>query len=117
VQLASGGGSWSTLSDRNTKEHFQAVDSQAVLVQLAQLPRTSWNYRAQDDEIRHRGPTAQDFYAAFGVGEDDMHISTVDANGVALLAIQGLYTFSQEQAAQITELRKANTALGSEIKN
>jgi hypothetical protein len=33
---------------------------------------------------------AQDFYAAFAVGQDDKHISTVDADGVALAAIQGL---------------------------
>jgi hypothetical protein len=34
---------------------------------------------------------AQDFRAAFGLGEDEKHISTVDAEGVALAAIQELY--------------------------
>jgi len=33
---------------------------------------------------------AQDFHAAFGVGSDDTHIANVDADGVALAAIQGL---------------------------
>jgi hypothetical protein len=33
---------------------------------------------------------AQDFSAAFQVGPDDKHIATVDADGVALAAIQGL---------------------------
>jgi hypothetical protein len=34
---------------------------------------------------------AQDFHAAFGLnGSDDTHISLVDAQGVALAAIQGL---------------------------
>ena len=33
---------------------------------------------------------AQDFYAAFQVGSDDKHITTVDEEGVALAAIQGL---------------------------
>jgi DNA-binding transcriptional MerR regulator len=33
---------------------------------------------------------AQDFHAAFGLGTDDKHIATVDADGVALAAIQGL---------------------------
>ena len=32
----------------------------------------------------------QDFRAAFGVGEDERHISSVDADGIALAAIQGL---------------------------
>ncbi len=34
---------------------------------------------------------AQDFYAAFKLGEDSRHITTVDAEGVALAAIQALY--------------------------
>jgi hypothetical protein len=33
---------------------------------------------------------AQDFHEAFGVGRDERHITTVDADGVALAAIQGL---------------------------
>jgi hypothetical protein len=40
---------------------------------------------------RHIGPMAQDFHAAFGLdGTDDKHIATVDADGAALAAIQGL---------------------------
>ena len=33
---------------------------------------------------------AQDFAAAFGVGEDERYITASDADGVALAAIQGL---------------------------
>jgi hypothetical protein len=33
---------------------------------------------------------AEDFKAAFGVGEDARHISTIDAGGVDLAAIQAL---------------------------
>ena len=33
---------------------------------------------------------AQDFYAAFNIGLEDTGICTVDADGVALAAIQGL---------------------------
>jgi hypothetical protein len=33
---------------------------------------------------------AQDFYAAFGLGGDDRRITTVDADGVSLAAIQAL---------------------------
>jgi len=31
---------------------------------------------------------AQDFRAAFDLGEDDKHISTIDEGGVALAAVQ-----------------------------
>ena len=39
---------------------------------------------------RHIGPVAQDFHAAFGLGTHETAIATVDADGVALAAIQGL---------------------------
>src|SRR5258706_2606264 len=44
---------------------------------------------------------AQDFRAAFGLGENDTTISTVDAQGVALAGVQGLYHLAQAQAAQL----------------
>jgi len=58
---------------------------------------------------------AQDFYAAFGVGEDDKHISTVDADGVALAAIQGLYQLVREKDAQITAQQEQIAALEAHI--
>ena len=45
------------------------------------LPLESWNYLAQEDDIRHVGPMAQDFAAAFGVGDDDTVIATIDLDG------------------------------------
>ena len=64
----------------------------------------TWSYKSQDPSIRHMDPMAQDFYAAFGLSADETHISTVDADGVALAAIQGLYQIVKEQEAQIGEL-------------
>jgi hypothetical protein len=90
VQLAAGGNAWSPMSDRNVKENFQPVDQRAVLEKVCRLPVTEWNLISQPAGIRHIGPMAQDFQAAFGVGEDDRHISTSDADGVAFAAIQGL---------------------------
>ncbi len=101
VELAAGGGSWSSLSDRSLKENFAPVDAEEVLARLAEVPIRTWNYKAQDPAIRHIGPVAQDFYAAFGLGEDDRRISTVDADGVALTAIQGLHKMLQDKDAQI----------------
>src|SRR5882672_2126218 len=82
-------GTFVSASDRNLKENFERVDSRAVLEKVAALPVSSWNYKS-DQSSRHLGPMAQDFYAAFGVGPDDKHITTVDESGVALAAIQGL---------------------------
>src|SRR5690606_15997048 len=101
ISIYPGSGSVNTLSDRNAKANVAAVDGLAILQALMDLPVTTWNYTTQDTSIRHLGPMAQDFAAAFGLGENDTTISTVDANGVALAAIQGLYSVVQEKDAVI----------------
>jgi hypothetical protein len=111
----SSGGAWTNASDRDAKANFTAVDGQEVLARLGEVPITFWNYQSQTPSIRHIGPMAQDFYTAFGVGEDDVHISTVDADGVALAAIQGLYQLVQEQAAQIAALQQQNAELEARL--
>jgi len=111
VVLNAGESAWSTLSSRDVKENFTAVDGQEVLGRLAEVPLATWNYKAQDASIRHMGPMAQDFYAAFGLGESDTSITTVDADGVALAAIQALYELSQEQADRIQALETQNASL------
>ncbi len=98
--LPAGNSAWAPLSDRALKANVAAVDGSDVLARLAQVPVSTWNYTSQDPSIRHMGPMAQDFHAAFGLGEDDKHITTVDADGVALAAIQALYAQNQALAAQ-----------------
>jgi hypothetical protein len=96
-------GSWACTSDRNSKEDFAAVDTQAVLNSVLNIPITSWSYMGA--ETRHIGPMAQDFYAAFGLGADNRHISMVDADGVALAAIQGLHQIVQDKDTRIAEMQ------------
>jgi len=89
-------GTFVSASDRNAKENITPVDPGLVLDKVVAMPISHWNYK-QDPESRHLGPMAQDFHAAFGVGPDDKHIATVDADGVALAAIQGLNRKVEEQ--------------------
>ncbi len=113
MHLVQGGlyvnGALVSTSDRNAKENFAPVDAQAVLEKVAALPLSRWNYK-QDPSQQHLGPMAQDFHAAFGVGPDDKHIATVDADGVALAAIQGLNQKLSEELkrrdAENAELRR-----------
>jgi hypothetical protein len=81
--------SFVNVSDRASKAGFAGVDVGAVLDGVLALPMQSWTYR-NAPSVRHLGPVAQDFFAAFGLGGDDKTIATVDADGVALAAIQGL---------------------------
>ena len=77
-----------------------------VLDKIAAMPISRWNFKG-DAATPHLGPMAQDFHAAFGLGTDDKHIATVDADGVALAAIQGLNEVVKEKDAEIQELKRA----------
>lgn len=99
--LNTGAGGWACSSDRSLKENFKALDTKMVLQGLSGIPILRWNSLGQDAAIQHVGPMAQDFYAAFGLGEDNVHINTVDAQGVAFAAIQGLNQIMQEQRTQL----------------
>ena len=114
-----GGNGFSPMSDRNVKENFKPVDPRAVLEKVGRLPVTEWNLISQPTSIRHIGPMAQDFQAAFGVGEDDKHISTSDADGVALAAIQGLNQKledrSERSEIRCQKLEAENAALKKDV--
>jgi hypothetical protein len=115
VTLLAGDSTWNAVSDRNAKTNFQPVDPLDILNKLAALPLTTWNYKTRQD-IRHIGVMAQDFWAAFGgLGADDKHISTVDADGVAFAAIQGLYRKIQAVEAENAALRNKNAELENRL--
>lgn len=119
VELESGSGTWLTLSDRNAKTNFQPVNPRHILDQLEQLPILYWNYHAQSPTTRHLGPVAQDFHDAFQLGSDTRRLATVDVDGVALAAIQGLNQKLQEELAlrdeELRELRRTLRALAEQI--
>jgi len=105
-------------SDRQFKENLLPVNPREVLEKVAALPVTQWNFKA-DAATTHIGPMAQDFHAAFGLGADDRHIATVDADGVALAAIQGLNQKLEEREASLraenAQLKRQNTELESRL--
>ncbi|MSP11327.1 MAG: hypothetical protein EXR62_00075 [Chloroflexi bacterium] len=109
------GGTWTNASDQALKANFAPVNGREILARLAAMPMSTWNYKSQSADIRHIGPVAQDFYAAFGVGEDNTHISTVDGDGVALAASQALYTLVQEKEQQISALQVQVSAQQEQI--
>ncbi len=98
------------VSDRNLKENFSSISGQEILDKLSAMEITRWNFKA-DEGIQHVGPMAQDFYAAFGLGMDERHIATVDADGVALAAIKALNEQLQAKDEMIRKLEERLTAL------
>jgi len=96
-------GVWSSISDRDAKEEFAPIDPSDVLARVAALPVTQWRYKVEDKGVKHVGPTAQDFHAAFGLGASETAIGAVDADGVALAAIQGLNRKLEQEVKQKDE--------------
>jgi hypothetical protein len=86
------------------------------LEKVSALPITEWKYKVEADGTEHLGPMAQDFHAAFGLnGSDDKHIATVDEEGVALAAIQGLNQKLEETRADNAALRADNADLRARL--
>jgi hypothetical protein len=106
VRLAANASAWSTLSDANSKEHYADFDDETLLDRLAGLPVRTWSYKAQGPSVRHAGPTAQDFHDAFGLGEDPLRISTVDADGIALAAARALVLRQRVLEHDLLQLRE-----------
>jgi hypothetical protein len=115
VELASGGSSWSVVSDRNRKENFLAVDGEEILARVRGIPLSTWNYRSQDRSIRHLGPMAQDFAAAFGLGESNLLINSLDLDGVNLAGVQALTARTDQLRTQVRELTDENAALRGRV--
>jgi uncharacterized protein YidB (DUF937 family) len=105
AKLAAGSGTWASASDRNLKTDVARIDDAAVLDKVAALPIERWSYKSERG-VRHVGPMAQDFYAAFGVGEDDKHITSIDEDGVALAAIKALHARVGALDAENARLRR-----------
>ncbi len=99
-------GSITPMSGRAAKAAFAPIDAAAVLEALAALDVTSWSYRHDPAAVRHIGPTAEDFAAAFGIGDPSGGgIATVDADGVALASIQALLARVADLEAQVISLQ------------
>lgn len=91
AQLKAGENSWSSVSDQNLKKNRAPVDGREILEKLAAMPVDYWQYSWEDDHSTpHIGPMAQDFKGAFYPGRDNKTINTMEVDGVALAAIQGL---------------------------
>ncbi len=97
-------------SDASAKVELRPVDTDAVLDAVTGLPLSTWQYAA-DPGVTHLGPTAQDFAAAFGLGATSTGIASVDADGVALAAIQALAAENAAKDVRIAALEEQLAAL------
>ena len=75
------------------------------------LPISTWHYKGDATSVQHLGPMAQDFAAAFGLGQDDRHIAPLDVAGVSLAAIQALHREVSQKDSAIQDLQRRNADL------
>ncbi len=111
----SSGGTWSNSSDSTKKTDFHAVDGEQVLSKLAALPVYTWRYTAEDSAVRHMGPTAQAFRKAFGLGDTDKAIATVDIDGVAVAGVKALEARTKQLKVETQALRAENAELAERL--
>ena len=86
------------------------VNGFEVMAKLSALPVATWRYRWEPAGVRHLGPMAQDWHAAFGLGKGNTTIPMVDAHGVLVVAIQALHRQVGELRAEIDQLHQQLTA-------
>ncbi len=90
------------------------VNGFAVLDTVAALPVSTWRYLWEPEGVRHLGPMAQDWHAAFGFNQDDTRIPVVDGLGVALVSIQALHRHVEELQDEVARLREATAVTSPE---
>jgi len=93
-------------SDRFTKEGFRVVNTQEVLRRVTEIPVSVWRYKVEPIGVQHIGPMAQDFHAAFGLGNTDRRIFVVDAVGVLMASVQALNEKVEQLQAEVNSWRK-----------
>jgi trimeric autotransporter adhesin len=108
--IVANGSAWSCTSSRLEKENFAEVDGEDVLRRLRSVPVTSWNGIAEGPEVRHIGPMAQDWHAAFALNDDPLTIHQGDLAGVGLAAVQAL----DERTRGVPEVEREVKRLGAE---
>jgi hypothetical protein len=98
-------------SSRQFKTTGEGIDAVAVLGGVAGLTVERWRYKPETgmEQQSHIGPYAEDFRAAFGVG-DGVTISTIDAIGVCLGAIKALSAKVESLEAELHTVPRKKAA-------
>ena len=98
-------------SSRSLKSADGAVDAEALLAAVQNLPVETWRYKVETglETKPHIGPYAEDFQAAFGVG-DGVTINPVDAMGICLAAIQALTRKVEMLEEELKKARESKVA-------
>jgi hypothetical protein len=121
VFMSQGQNSWGSISDSTKKERLLPMNHADVLRKIGAMKLSSWNYKGQRT-IRHYGPMAQDFYAAFGhddlgpIGCDTL-IYSHDFAGVTFAAVQALIRENERLQAELAQEKAHNAHIQADFSN
>lgn len=101
--LPAGSGVFSCSSSRALKDHFAPVEGEELLARIRTVPVNYWSYVSESGNVRHLGPFAEDFRAAFGLGTDDLSIGLLDIDGVNFAAAKALEARTSQLEQQVKE--------------
>jgi hypothetical protein len=107
--------SWTCASSRTLKENFEPVDGEDVLARIRGIPITTWTMIGAEPGVRHLGPVAEDFYAAFPLGLGSTTIGLGDIDGVNLAAAKALEARTAHLQAQLDERTARVQALEAQL--
>jgi hypothetical protein len=107
-------GSLTQASSAAVKHDAAGVDAASVLAGVRSLDISTWSYDNAPG-VKHMGPMSEDFFDAFGLGHTAAGIGAIDADGVALAAIQALAAENAELADRNAQLEAAMADLGTRL--
>lgn len=107
--------SWTCASSRTLKENYQPVDGEDVLERIRHMPVTTWTMIGADPSVKHLGPVAEDFYAAFGLGLGETAIGLGDIDGVNIAAAKALEVRTRTLQDELTRSRQEADALRARV--
>jgi len=108
-------GSMSCASSRTLKANFLNVDGDDLLARIRRTPVSTWSYIGEDGNVRHMGPVAEDFHAAFGLGTNATTIGHLDIDGVNFAGVKALEARTTELQRQVAERDRANAELATRV--
>jgi hypothetical protein len=120
--IAASGTSWVCSSSRALKENFVPVDGEELLRRIRGVELNRWTLTDDPARTPHLGPFAEDFHAAFGLGDDPRAIGHQDIDGVNFGGVKALDARTLQmqsrmdaQARQIEKLQADKAALEARI--
>jgi hypothetical protein len=104
-------------SDSTKKENYLAVNEEEILSKIGKLNLQSCNYKGHYPvKFRHYGPTAQEFFSAFGndgfgtIGSDTTLCGS-DVSGINMIGIKAL----EKRTAELIVANKKMNELASSV--